>query len=99
MIKTIGNYGISTIEAIQVFNSLGEAIATLEQQVESQDISSTEATEMFSLANNIISARSFEKTNIELAPGKVYDLPKNHNCRNCGAPVKSCICEYCGTVY
>ena len=21
------------------------------------------------------------------------------NCRNCGAPVRSCICEYCGTVY
>ena len=21
------------------------------------------------------------------------------NCRNCGAPVKSFICEYCGTVY
>ena len=20
------------------------------------------------------------------------------NCRNCGAPIKSCICEYCGTV-
>lgn len=21
------------------------------------------------------------------------------NCRNCGAPVRSCICEYCGTRY
>lgn len=21
------------------------------------------------------------------------------NCRNCGAPVKSCICQYCGTMY
>lgn len=21
------------------------------------------------------------------------------NCRNCGAPIRSCICEYCGTVY
>lgn len=21
------------------------------------------------------------------------------NCRNCGASVRSCICEYCGTVY
>lgn len=21
------------------------------------------------------------------------------NCRNCGTPVRSCICEYCGTVY
>ena len=21
------------------------------------------------------------------------------NCRNCGAPLKSCICEYCGTRY
>lgn len=21
------------------------------------------------------------------------------NCRNCGAPVRSCICEYCGAVY
>ena len=45
---------------------------------------------------------------IELGPGKVYydlpenhnyDLPKDHSCRNCGAPLKSCICEYCGTVY
>ena len=36
---------------------------------------------------------------IKLASGKVYDLPNNHNCRNCGAPLKSCTCEYCGTVY
>lgn len=21
------------------------------------------------------------------------------NCRNCGAPMKGCVCEYCGTVY
>lgn len=21
------------------------------------------------------------------------------NCRNCGAPVRSCVCEYCGTTY
>lgn len=36
---------------------------------------------------------------IELAPGKVYDLPKNHNCRNCGAPVYGYKCEYCDTHY
>lgn len=42
---------------------------------------------------------SFEKANIELAPGKVYDLPKKHNCRNCGAPVYRYKCEYCGTHY
>ena len=21
------------------------------------------------------------------------------NCRNCGAPIRSCVCEYCGTIY
>lgn len=37
---------------------------------------------------------------IELSPGKVlYSLPETFNCRNCGAPVKGCKCEYCGTVY
>lgn len=36
---------------------------------------------------------------IELSPGQIYDLPKDNSCRNCGAPLKSCICEYCGTVY
>ena len=36
---------------------------------------------------------------IELAPGKVYNLPKNRNCRNCGAPVYGYKCEYCDTRY
>lgn len=79
-IKVWAEFGISSTEAIQVFNSLGEVIATLEQQAEPQ---------------NIVSI----PTNIELAPKKAYDLPNNHNCRNCGAPVKSFVCEYCGTVY
>lgn len=48
--------------------------------------------------------RAIDDSFIELSPGKVYDLPKDnpskdHSCRNCGAPLKSCICEYCGTVY
>ena len=73
-------YGISSVEAIQVFDSLGKAMATLEQQTE---------------PHNIVSI----PTNIELAPGKVYDLPKNHNCRNCGAPVYRSKCDYCGTCY
>ena len=72
-------YGSST-EAIQVFDNLGKAIVTLEQQTE---------------PHNIVSI----PTNIELAPGKVYDLPKNHNCRNCGAPVYRSKCDYCGTCY
>lgn len=25
--------------------------------------------------------------------------PKYTNCKNCGAPLKSCECEYCGTQY
>lgn len=79
-IKAWANFGISSTEAIQIFDSLGEAIATLEQQAESQ---------------NIVSI----PTNIELAPSKVYDLPKSYNCRNCGAPLRSCTCEYCGTRY
>ena len=73
-------YGISSTEAIQVFDNLGKAIVTLEQQTE---------------PHNIVSI----PTNIELAPGKVYDLPKNHNCRNCGAPVYGYKCEYCDTRY
>lgn len=73
-------YGISFTEAIQVFDNLGKAIVTLEQQTEPR---------------NIVSI----PTNIELAPGKVYDLPKNHNCRNCGAPVYGYKCEYCDTHY
>jgi hypothetical protein len=73
-------YGISSTEAIQVFDNLGKAIVTLEQQTE---------------PHNIVSI----PTNIELAPGKVYDLPKNHNCRNCGAPVYRSKCDYCGTCY
>lgn len=36
---------------------------------------------------------------IEFAPDKVYDLPKSHNCRNCGAPVYGYKCEYCDTYY
>lgn len=36
---------------------------------------------------------------IELSPGKVYSLPETFNCRNCGAPVRSRVCEYCGTIY
>lgn len=72
------------------------------------DISSVESIQVFNyleekIANleqqaesqNIVSI----PTNIELAPGKVYDLSKSYNCRNCGAPIRSCICEYCGTVY
>ena len=73
-------YDISSVEAIQVFDNLGKAIVTLEQQTE---------------PHNIVSI----PTNIELAPGKVYDLPKNHNCRNCGAPVYGYKCEYCDTRY
>ena len=36
---------------------------------------------------------------IELSPGKIYNLPEKFNCRNCGAPIKECKCEYCGTRY
>lgn len=48
--------------------------------------------------------RAIDDSFIELSPGQIYDLPKDdppkdHSCRNCGAPLKSCICEYCGTVY
>lgn len=48
--------------------------------------------------------RAIDDDFIELSPGQIYDLSKDnlskdHSCRNCGAPLKSCICEYCGTVY
>ena len=45
---------------------------------------------------------------VELGPGKVYDLPTQSKpqvsdrplrCQNCGAPRKTSVCEYCGTVY
>lgn len=45
---------------------------------------------------------------VELSPGQVYDLPvqpepqvssRPLRCQNCGAPRKSSVCEYCGTVY
>lgn len=48
--------------------------------------------------------REIEDSFTELSSGQIYDppkddLPKDHSCRNCGAPLKSYICEYCGTVY
>lgn len=48
--------------------------------------------------------RAIDDSFTELSSGQIYDLPKNNpskdrSCRNCGAPLKSCICEYCGTVY
>lgn len=49
----------------------------------------------YSLEDNV----THDTINIELAPGKVYDFPKIHNCCNCGAPVKGHRCEYCGTQY
>jgi hypothetical protein len=45
---------------------------------------------------------------VGLSPGKVYDLPAHPEpqvsdrplrCQNCGAPRKTSVCEYCGTVY
>ena len=38
-------------------------------------------------------------TLIRVADGAAKDNKNIINCRNCGAPVRSCICEYCGTVY
>ena len=58
------DFGISYIEAIEVFDNLGRAMATREVE----------------------KPRQKDNKNIT-------------NCRNCGAPIKSCICEYCGTVY
>lgn len=45
---------------------------------------------------------------IETSPGQVYSLPIQPEpqvsgsplrCQNCGAPRKTSVCEYCGTVY
>lgn len=52
----------------------------------------------YTVDTNQIVIKSDDNLN-ELAPGKVYDLLKNHNCRNCGAPVYGYKCEYCDTHY
>jgi hypothetical protein len=48
----------------------------------------TEAVEIFSNNRKITTLYSTE-----------HKEKAKCNCRNCGAPVRSCICEYCGTVY
>lgn len=42
---------------------------------------------------------SLNETSIELSPEPIQNLPKHHNCRNCGAPVFGYKCDYCGTRY
>ena len=111
-------YGISSTEAIQVFDNLGKAIAAWEMPsqinkvvTEKEFIRSGRGIPpekgeeervngeiYYTIDTNQIVIKSDDNL-IKLASGKVYDLPNNHNCRNCGAPLKSCTCEYCGTVY
>lgn len=38
-------------------------------------------------------------TPIKVVSGAAKDNKNIINCRNCGAPVRSYICEYCGTIY
>lgn len=111
-------YGISSTEAIQVFDSLGKAIAAWEMPSQINKVVTEK--EFIRSGRGIPPEKGEEKrvngeiyytvdTNqiviksddnlIELAPGKVYDFPKVHNCCNCGAPVKGHRCEYCGTQY
>lgn len=42
---------------------------------------------------------SLNEIPIELSPEPIQNLPEHHNCRNCGAPVFGCKCDYCGTKY
>ena len=74
-------------------------------------ISMEEAIERFS----VFAGKPLSQTNEDILSGKGLTLlphkadfyqqtaakdKKNiTNCRNCGAPVRSYICEYCGTVY
>ena len=38
-----------------------------------------------------------DETIVDFSPEKIK--PKFTNCKNCGAPLKSTECEYCGTQY
>lgn len=70
------------------YKTLEEAIIASEEYRKNMEI--------FSL-NNIIPTSHFE--DVIMASGTIKDSSKSFNCRNCGAPVRLCICEYCGTVY
>lgn len=44
-------------------------------------------------------AHYINESPIKLAPGRIHYSSERHNCRNCGAPVVGCKCDYCGTKY
>ena len=44
-------------------------------------------------------ARYISESPVKLGPGRIHYSPEHHNCRNCGAPVFGCKCDYCGTKY
>ena len=70
------------------YKTLEEAIIASEEYRKNMKI--------FSL-NNIIPTSHFE--HVIMASGTINDSSKSFNCRNCGAPVRSYNCEYCGTRY
>lgn len=39
--------------------------------------------------------------NMAIMPSRMPPRPHKHptNCRNCGAPLRGSVCEYCGTYY